>query len=425
MKTSTQNTYLVELRQLIYAVLISMIALFVSFVSYKIALLPLGNIIGSVENGKISTGILSAVFFGPLILYLMVFAVMALCAVYFAVRMFVDSIRNIYLRLQMRTPVVFWETCTDEELSQTVRNYATLNQSCTADFKTLKQRLISQVYRPKISYETHQLFSTTVAGKPSECYLINPEYGQPTMLLRVNTSFTLPDIVIDSRIDSHQSSLPSKYANQSKLPLAGDMEEYFSAFTTKGSEVDALTVLDPAILETILLSFDNCDVELHDNYIDFVWPALLNDTIVTSRIQSVQPFMQQLTRRQPNVESGSSRLLQATKYGFHLFTDAGGRILLRTLLYANLLVLSCSIIFTLFKVAQQSSQAMNIGLAIALAGTLTITLWLLTLFVAIGISQSLSRVFLNTIESSRKKLLFRRYAYYYELRGRTPILPRA
>lgn len=113
-------------------------------------------------------------------------------------------------------------------------------------------------------------------------------------LYRVKLPHMTPHIVINSRIDD-KDGLANTYVNGSPVYTEGDVNRYFSIITTQHNERIALQILPPDVLWKVLVDLDNCDVELHSGYMDFIWAGEgINSSILKGRVASVQSFIKEI-----------------------------------------------------------------------------------------------------------------------------------
>lgn len=79
----------------------------------------------------------------------------------------------------------------------------------------------------------------------------------------------LPHIVLDAKNNNYFGStdnLPLPFDSDQRLSLEGDFDKYFTLYTPKTYERDALYVITPDIMQLLVDVFGNYDVEIIDNY---------------------------------------------------------------------------------------------------------------------------------------------------------------
>lgn len=88
--------------------------------------------------------------------------------------------------------------------------------------------------------------------------------------MRIPLARNLPNIVLDSKqnnVFNNVSNLPVVLTGASKLELEGDFNKYFTLYVPQGYERDALYVFTPNVMQTLIASGANYDLEIIDNHL--------------------------------------------------------------------------------------------------------------------------------------------------------------
>jgi hypothetical protein len=116
------------------------------------------------------------------------------------------------------------------------------------------------------SFEGHnfQLFTynyTVGSGKHSHTYFF-------TIFRVIQNVDTFPWILLDSQKNS--GGAVSKQADSEKIRLEGNFNDYFSMHIKKSSHIDALSIITPDVMQTMISSNTKQDIEIMANSIWFI-----------------------------------------------------------------------------------------------------------------------------------------------------------
>lgn len=124
--------------------------------------------------------------------------------------------------------------------------------------KSIVQALdMSQLNNVEIGNYTY----VTGSGKSSTVH----DYGY----VKVKLSKHLPHMLLDAKSNnmfSFMGNLPSMFGSDQKLMLEGDFNKYFTLYTPKQYETDALYIFTPDVMQTFIDSARDYDVEIVDDY---------------------------------------------------------------------------------------------------------------------------------------------------------------
>lgn len=109
---------------------------------------------------------------------------------------------------------------------------------------------------------TDMFVYTTVTGEGRY------QEGHNFTLARVELPIVLPHILLRSKKD--KALLQQDFADHEKLQLEGDFDDYFSLQIESGQEVDALTILTPDVMQTLVSYSQHEDIEIGANNLYFI-----------------------------------------------------------------------------------------------------------------------------------------------------------
>lgn len=121
----------------------------------------------------------------------------------------------------------------------------------------------------KLPFRLFEYEYTTGSGKSSqlhdqmvmECILPHPQHH----------------LVLDSMTElgaKNASVLPIEFDDSQRLQLEGDFNRYFHVYSPIGYHINALALLTPDVMHTILTSANNCDIEVVGDRLYLYWPGL-------------------------------------------------------------------------------------------------------------------------------------------------------
>jgi hypothetical protein len=84
----------------------------------------------------------------------------------------------------------------------------------------------------------------------------------------LNASVSLPHIILNSK--KEKADIQQKFPDYEKLKLEGDFNDYFTLIVEKGAEVDVLTVLTPDVMQTLINSDTDEDIEIDGQMLYFI-----------------------------------------------------------------------------------------------------------------------------------------------------------
>ncbi|HYG84202.1 MAG TPA: hypothetical protein VD907_04935 [Verrucomicrobiae bacterium] len=134
-------------------------------------------------------------------------------------------------------------------------------------------RRASEVLKGETNGLPFQLFNYTYTeghGKYAHTYNL--------AMAAVELPYQMPQLVIDSLIETgsgRTSVLPIDFKRSQKLTLEGDFSQYFALYAPEQHAVDALTVLAPDIMHTLIEKNALCDIEIIGRRMYFYWPKKL------------------------------------------------------------------------------------------------------------------------------------------------------
>ena len=111
---------------------------------------------------------------------------------------------------------------------------------------------------------------TTGQGKSRTTYRL--------AVMSVELPHSMPQLVIDSLVEEgvrQTSTLPITFDSSQKISLEGDFSQFFAVYAPKNHGIDALTVLAPDVMQTLLTKNAFCDMEIIGKRIYFYWPLTL------------------------------------------------------------------------------------------------------------------------------------------------------
>ncbi|HEX6258111.1 MAG TPA: hypothetical protein VFZ48_01370, partial [Candidatus Saccharimonadales bacterium] len=94
-------------------------------------------------------------------------------------------------------------------------------------------------------------------------------------VLSVTLPHNMPQLVIDSLVEAgsgRSSTLPITFDDSQKIHLEGDFSQFFDVYAPKNHGIDALTILAPDVMRTLLQQEAVCDIEIIEDRIYFYWP---------------------------------------------------------------------------------------------------------------------------------------------------------
>jgi len=89
----------------------------------------------------------------------------------------------------------------------------------------------------------------------------------------------VPHLVIDSTVESinmdiRSSVLPIRFSEDQRISLEGSFSRYFAIYSPDTQEINALSILTPDVMETIMQVASRCDIEMINNRLYFYWPSI-------------------------------------------------------------------------------------------------------------------------------------------------------
>jgi flagellar biosynthesis protein FliQ len=109
----------------------------------------------------------------------------------------------------------------------------------------------------------------------------------------------LPDkashIILNSKKD--KADIHTKFPNYEPLKLEGNFNDYFNLLLPKGQEIDVLALITPDVMQTLINSNSDEDIEINDQWLYFILRSDKRDTDSVKRlIESVEALSAQITQ---------------------------------------------------------------------------------------------------------------------------------
>lgn len=92
----------------------------------------------------------------------------------------------------------------------------------------------------------------------------------------------LPHIILNSKKD--KADIQTRFPDYEKLKLEGDFNNYFNLLISKGQEIDALAILTPDVMQTLISANADEDIEINGQQLYFI---LRNDKRDTESIKKL------------------------------------------------------------------------------------------------------------------------------------------
>jgi hypothetical protein len=105
----------------------------------------------------------------------------------------------------------------------------------------------------------------------------------------------VPHIILNSKKD--KADIHTKFPNYEPLKLEGNFNDYFNLLLPKGQEVDVLALITPDVMQTLINSNSDEDIETNDQWLYFILRSDKRDTESVKRlIKSVEALSAQITQ---------------------------------------------------------------------------------------------------------------------------------
>lgn len=136
-------------------------------------------------------------------------------------------------------------------------------------------------------------------------YIYKEFYGKEEKIYRygyiaIKLDRMLPNLIIDSKSNNNFfSSLQTIFKSNQKLTLEGDFNKYFDVYAPQNYHQDALYVLTPDVMNTLVTNSPNLDIELVDDYL-YIYSQpinLLNQTEITNNLNVAEILYSQIYKQ--------------------------------------------------------------------------------------------------------------------------------
>jgi hypothetical protein len=117
-----------------------------------------------------------------------------------------------------------------------------------------------------LPFSLFNYYYTTGSGKSSNTY--------DALVMELVLPRQLPHMIIDSAVESFNSTLPITFDRSQKIELEGDFHKYFDLYAPDKYGVTALTLIAPDVMEVLMQYGILCDIEVIGNRLYFYWPSV-------------------------------------------------------------------------------------------------------------------------------------------------------
>ncbi len=132
-------------------------------------------------------------------------------------------------------------------------------------------------------------------------YTHSPERSETAgsfVMMRYTLPYSVPQMIVNSLAEDtigQRSSIGVKFDRSQKITLEGEFSKYFELYAPTQAGIEALTLLAPDVMQSIMASKRFCDIEIVDTYAYFYWPIGLeqNDTYEAFR-QNSEVIMEEM-----------------------------------------------------------------------------------------------------------------------------------
>lgn len=180
---------------------------------------------------------------------------------------------------------------------------------------------------------------TVGSGKSSQTYFYT--------IARVTLARQFPHIILDSK---QTWSLRDKTDAKDSMKLEGDFSQYFNLFYRKDDQINALSVITPDVMQTLIEYDKSQDIEISGNYLFFMVNSdLRNPTALPYLFKSVDALSDEIAHKATTIqyktsESPSGNAL-APVVGQYM---KSGDMVMDSLAKTLLLILLMPVIFMIF-----------------------------------------------------------------------------
>ncbi len=163
-------------------------------------------------------------------------------------------------------------------------------------------------------------------------------------VIEVTLPHKFPHIIIDSKVeDEFESALLTNYIDKKQIiELEGDFSRFFTLYAPDKFGIEALTILAPDVMLSLLKHAGKCDIEIVDNKMYFYWRKSTQvSSEQTKKLATAERIVEELHRKLkfgkllPLLDSYSNSLRHNT--GKRLKRNKNGD----TKIFGTLFVVSC------------------------------------------------------------------------------------
>jgi hypothetical protein len=122
----------------------------------------------------------------------------------------------------------------------------------------------------------------------------------------------LTNLYLDSHKDSHRRGPGQLFDAKQKLALEGNFGRYFQLFVPQGTEVQALSIISPDVMQTLINASGRYDVELYDDHLRLISLNKVygEPAFETDILEAAQAVLAQIAERQRSWQPSEQPLPQ-------------------------------------------------------------------------------------------------------------------
>lgn len=166
------------------------------------------------------------------------------------------------------------------EHKRAIEQFAAINQLVALDADTMSASI--PLCFKDVGYDYQQRFGYTFPLDNRSCNIFEFEYTTGSGKSRQTHTNTIMTFALDAALphmflDGKQNGVNYAYSGSQRLQLEGDFNDYFSLYIPDGSQVEALSVFTPDVMQTLIAGGRPFDIEINGRTVYVVATRSLYD----------------------------------------------------------------------------------------------------------------------------------------------------
>lgn len=131
----------------------------------------------------------------------------------------------------------------------------------------------------------------------------NTDKHYPTTIFEIPIEQTNINIYMFGNVASRNKMVVPITAEAEKLSLEGDFSKFYNLFCVKDQQIEALSLMDPSLMEKILQGFGNASIEIQGNRLYIALGKFLAENDIARAMNNVKPIAEQINHNMKSVTS--------------------------------------------------------------------------------------------------------------------------